>query len=78
MGEMEFTELNLKLYKDIGLCLTALVISCVWLLFVDQIKRRDLGKPTQYWDIYVFSFFLYYIIIIIMGGIWYIMDRILM
>ena len=27
--EMEFTELNLKLYKDIGLCLTALVISSV-------------------------------------------------
>ena len=27
--EMAFTELNLMLYKDIGLCLTALVISCV-------------------------------------------------
>ena len=53
---MEFTEL--KFCKNIGLCFTALVTSCEWLLFYDQIKRFRLANPVQS---------------IFMGGIWYIL-----
>ena len=47
-------------------CLAALVIVCVWLLFLlDQVYLRDLGKPTQY---YLFLLNLIYLLLLIYIG----------